>query len=189
MSNRYTTPNEGTLDWHIPLNENFSQLDRDVELRDTEANVDQYDPVAGAKFFATDSGAIYSGDGSDWQLVGYAGRAVGGDIGHYVNYADGIVDEPVNDFLFDESESLEVTRLSFPIKGMPSDQTDDRATLRVYEGEELLVETEGNTFLTAASAGDAPWVAESAGVTVTVTNETGGPIAAIPKVWANIRGE
>ena len=36
MSDRYTTPNEGTLDWHVPLNENFEQLDRDVELRDVE---------------------------------------------------------------------------------------------------------------------------------------------------------
>jgi len=189
MSNRYTTPSEGTLDWHIPLNDNFSQLDRDVELRDVEANVEQYDPVAGAKFFATDSGAIYSADGEAWTLVGYATRAVGGDIGHYVNYADGLVDEPVNDFLFDDGESLEVTRLAFPVKGVPDDQTVADATLRVYEGDTLLVEVAGNEFLAAASADSAPWVAGSSGVTVTVTNETGESIAAVPKVWANIRRE
>jgi len=187
MSNRYTTPNEGTLDWHVPLNENFEQLDQDVERRDTEANIDQYDPDAGAKFFATDSGAIYSGDGPAWTMVGYATRAVGGDIGHYVSYVDGLVDEPVNDFMFGESEQLEVTRLSFPIKSVPGDETVAGATLRVYEGDTLLVETEGNTFQSASSADSAPWVAETPSVTVTVTNESGSSIAAIPKVWANIR--
>ncbi|WP_417936239.1 hypothetical protein [Haloarcula onubensis] len=187
MTNRYTTPTEGTVDWHVPLNENFEQLDRDVEIRDEAANIDQYDPVAGAKFFATDSGAIYSGDGSTWTLVGYAARAVGGDIGHYVNYADGLVDEPVNDFLFGDGEVLDVTRVAFPIKGTPSDQTVADAALRVYEGETLLVEIEGNDFRAAAAADSAPWVAESGPVTVTVTNQTGASIAAVPKVWANIR--
>src|SRR6056297_194882 len=152
MSDRYTTPNEGTLDWHVPLNENFEQLDRDVELRDQEANIDRYTPTAGAKFFATDSGAIYSGDGSSWTLVGYATRAVGGDIGHYVNYADGLVDEPVNDFLFGDSEALEVTRLSFPIKEVPNDEPVADTALRVYEGDTLLVEIEGNNFQAATGA-------------------------------------
>src|SRR6056297_1106381 len=179
MSDRYTTPNEGTLDWHVPLNDNFEQLDRDVELRDQETNIDQYTPTAGAKFFATDSGAIYSGDGSTWTLVGYATRAVGGDIGHYVNYADGLVDEPVNDFLFGDTESLEVTRAAFPIKGIASDQSVTGATLRVYEGETLLVELEGNTYQTATEADSGPWVAETGPVTVTVTNQTGSSIAAI----------
>lgn len=187
MTNRYTTPSAGTLDWHVPLNENFEQLDRDIELRDQEANIDQYDPTAGAKFFATDSGAIYSGDGSNWTLVGYAARAVGGDIGHYVSYANGLVDEPVNDFLFGDGETLEVTRVAFPIKGTPSEETIADATLRVYEGESLLVEVEGNTVRRAVGSDSAPWVAESGPVTVTVSNGTGSSIAAIPKVWANIR--
>jgi len=187
MSDRYTTPDEGELDWHVPLNENFERLDRDVEHRDEEANMDQYDPATGAKFFATDSGGIYSGDGSDWTLVGYATRAVGGDIGHYVNYTDGLVDEPVNDFLFSEGEALEVTRLSFPIKGIPNDEPVTDAALRVYEGETLLVEIEGNTFQTAAEADSAPWVADSGPVTVTVTNQSGAAVAGVPKVWANIR--
>jgi hypothetical protein len=187
MTDRYTTPNEGTLDWHVPLNENFSQLDRDVELRDIEANIGEYEPVAGAKFFATDSGAIYSGDGSAWALVGYATRAISGDIGHYVNYADGLVDEPVNDFMFAEDESLEVTRIAFPIKGVASDQTVTDAWLRVYEDDQLLAEIEGNNFRAFSSTDTERLVAENSAVSVTVTNETGGSIAAIPKVWANIR--
>ena len=187
MTDRYTTPESGTLDWHVPLNENFEQLDRDVELRDAEANLDQYDPTDGAKFFATDSGAIYSGDGSNWTLVGYAARAVGGDIGHYVSYAAGLVDEPVNDFLFGDDESLAVTRLAFPVKGTPNSETVADATLRVYEGDSLLVEVEGNNVRRAAGSDSEPWVAENGPVNVTVTNDTGSSIAAIPKVWANIR--
>lgn len=187
MTNRYTTPSEGTLDWHVPLNENFERLDRDVEHRDEESNLDQYDPAAGAKFFATDSGAIYSGDGSAWTLIGYATRAVGGDIGHYVSYADGLSDEPVNDFLFGDGEALEVTRLAFPVKGVPNDERVADAVLRVYEGDTLLVELEGNTFRTAADDDSAPWVAENGPVTVTVTNQSGASIAGVPKVWANIR--
>jgi len=36
MAERYNTPAEGTLDWHVPLNENFSKLDKHVEVRDAE---------------------------------------------------------------------------------------------------------------------------------------------------------
>ena len=187
MSDRYTTPNEGTLDWHVPLNENFSQLDRDVERRDAEANIDQYDPVAGAKFFATDSGAIYSGDGSSWTLVGYAARAVSGDIGHYVSYADGLVDEPVNSFLFGQDERLELTRLALPVKGVADDQTVTDAWLRVYDGDTLLAEVEGNNFRSVSAADSERLVAADSPVTVTVSNQTGASIAAVPKVWANIR--
>ena len=65
----YNTPPEGTVDWHIPLNDNFRQIDRDVEIRDIEANRGNYDPADGAKFFATDSGKVYIGDGSSWSRV------------------------------------------------------------------------------------------------------------------------
>lgn len=67
---RYETPDQGTLDWHVPLNENFSALERDVELRDLDANRGNYDPTVGAKFLATDTGSVYIGDGSNWQLAG-----------------------------------------------------------------------------------------------------------------------
>ena len=188
MSNhRYTTPEKGTLDWHEPLNENFAQLDRDIEIRDTEANRDEYEPAAKAKFFATDSGAIYTGDGEAWQLVGYAARAISGNIGHYVSYADGLEDEPVNRFIFDSDERLEVTRLSFPIKGVSNGSTVSDTLLRGYAEDELLVEIEGNTFVSAAADQSETWTTTAPSATVTVTNMTGEPIAAIPKVWANIR--
>jgi len=70
MAERYNTPAEGTLDWHVPLNENFEKLDSHVELRDAESNLSQYDPKTGSKFLATDTGTVYIGDGSNWNRVG-----------------------------------------------------------------------------------------------------------------------
>lgn len=66
MADRYNTPSKGTTDWHIPLNENFSALERDVEIRDAEANLGNYTPRSGAKFFSTDTGRQYVGDGQNW---------------------------------------------------------------------------------------------------------------------------
>lgn len=66
----YTTPEEGAIDWHVPLNANFERLDTDVEIRDVAANRSNYDPVDGAKFFATDTGEIAIGDGTAWQDLG-----------------------------------------------------------------------------------------------------------------------
>jgi hypothetical protein len=70
MSERYNTPEQGTLDWHNPLNENFNKLDRDVEIRDQHANLENYDPNDGSKFLATDTGDVYLGDGSNWNQIG-----------------------------------------------------------------------------------------------------------------------
>lgn len=189
-NNRYNTPDEGTLDWHIPLNENFEKLDRDVEIRDAEANLGEYTPTIGAKFLATDSGAIYTSDGSSWNLVGYATRAGGGGLGHYVNYADGLADEEINRFVFDSSEVLEVVRASVPMKGVAEEETEPDVTLRVYEGGTdgtVLLELDGNGFKSAASDSGAPWVADTAPVTVTISNSTGSAVDVVPKVWAHIR--
>jgi len=62
----YKIPSQGSTDWHIPLNQNFSQIDTDVEIRDVEDNRDQYASKADAKFLATDTGTRYLGDGSQW---------------------------------------------------------------------------------------------------------------------------
>jgi hypothetical protein len=186
-NHRYNTPSEGELDWHIPLNENFEQLDRDVEVRDTEANRGQYPPEQGAKFLATDSGATYVGDGSAWNLVGYVTRAGGGDLGHYVNYEDGLSDEEINSFVFGSDEMLEVVRVALPMR---TDVADSDVTLRVYDGDSsgaLLLEVQANDVKSASSASSAPWVADSSPVTVTVSNQSGQPVDVVPKVWANIR--
>lgn len=62
----YTVPKPGATDWHVPINDNFERLDRDVEIRDSEDRLGEYAPKEGAKFFATDTGATYCGDGSTW---------------------------------------------------------------------------------------------------------------------------
>jgi len=74
----YNTPSEGSTDWHVPLNDNFRRIDTDVEVRDTEANLDEYQPNANAKFLATDTGRIHIGDGQQWHLLGSvtAGRSL-----------------------------------------------------------------------------------------------------------------
>lgn len=68
-NHKYSIPAEGTTDWHIPLNQNFTDLDTDVEIRDIEQNKSDYKPKEGAKYEATDSGAIYYGSGDTWVLA------------------------------------------------------------------------------------------------------------------------
>jgi len=60
------TPDEGTLNWDEPINENFRWLDTGIEVRDNESNLNQYTPESGAKFLALDTGRRFIGDGSSW---------------------------------------------------------------------------------------------------------------------------
>ncbi|WP_276253291.1 polysaccharide lyase [Halomontanus rarus] len=66
-NHNYNTPDKGSTDWHIPLNDNFKRLDTGVEIRDEEANIENYSPKSGAKFLAVDTGVRYIGDGSSWK--------------------------------------------------------------------------------------------------------------------------
>ena len=81
MANRYNTPEEGNTDWHIPLNENFEALDRDVEIRDLDANRDEYDPKQGTKFVSTDTHDVYLGDGTSWEHIGKYGETSANGVG------------------------------------------------------------------------------------------------------------
>jgi len=185
----YNQPNEGTTDWHIPLNENFQKLEADVEVRDVEANMGDYAPTMGSKFFATDSGATYTGDGTQWKLSGYVTQTVGGDFGHFVNYASGLSDEPINTFFFEDAERLEVVRASAPMKGVTDGSIDANVTLRGYEGGvdgSVLFELDGNEFVsTTDDVG--PWVADVSPVVVTISNAGDSAVDVVPKVWGNIR--
>lgn len=71
----YNTPEKGTSDWHVPLNENFEQIDEDVEVRDEDAKRSEYTPKPGAKFLATDTENEYVGDGSEWQKLASSGKS------------------------------------------------------------------------------------------------------------------
>lgn len=64
------TPTKGTNDWSTPLNANFDQLDVDVAVRAPVSQRGDYTPADGAWFLATDTGALYQGDGSAWQYEG-----------------------------------------------------------------------------------------------------------------------
>lgn len=65
----YETPEQGAKDWHIFLNRNFETIDTDIEVRDSNENRNEYTPKNGAKFFATDTGTTYIGDGEKWIQV------------------------------------------------------------------------------------------------------------------------
>jgi len=60
-NHNYNTPEQGTEDWHEPLNENFERLDEDVEIRDTTDSLSEYEPKKNTKFLATDTGVVYIG--------------------------------------------------------------------------------------------------------------------------------
>lgn len=75
----YETPEKGRNDWHLPLNNNFEQIDTDVEVRDIESELGTYRPKNGAKFFATDTGAVYIGDGTEWHRAPTAAHDHDGD--------------------------------------------------------------------------------------------------------------
>jgi hypothetical protein len=70
QNHSYNTPEKGATDWHLPLNENFAQLDTDMEIRDADANRGSYEPKVGAKYLATDTGTVYVGDGGQWLVIG-----------------------------------------------------------------------------------------------------------------------
>ncbi|MFP9193672.1 polysaccharide lyase [Natrialbaceae archaeon A-CW1-1] len=68
-NHKYTTPEKGAEEWHMPLNNNFEQIDTDIEIRDKEANLNDYIPKEGAKFLAIDTGISYIGNGSSWKKL------------------------------------------------------------------------------------------------------------------------
>lgn len=62
----YNTPSEGTENWDDPINENFEKIDTDMEIRDTEDNLEDYEPKQGAKFRSVDTAKVFLGDGDEW---------------------------------------------------------------------------------------------------------------------------
>ena len=62
----WTVPTEGDDEYEITFDQFFTDLDSDVEIRDEEQFLDGYDAELGAKFFATDTGVVYIGDGNQW---------------------------------------------------------------------------------------------------------------------------
>jgi len=69
----YSTPEFGEAEWHEPLNQNFRQLDTNVEIRDHDSQRSEYEPKPNAKFYAIDTYAQYIGDGREWNRVRTSG--------------------------------------------------------------------------------------------------------------------
>lgn len=69
MSKRYEPPQHLQTDWHIPLINIINAQNDDIEYRgpieDMNSIVDE--PNEGVKFYATDTGEIYIGDGTEMQ--------------------------------------------------------------------------------------------------------------------------
>jgi hypothetical protein len=70
----YKLPQRGEEDWDVPLNENIERFDTGMEIRDEETRRGNYDPKAGAKFLATDTGVVYLGTGTSWEYVSGSGN-------------------------------------------------------------------------------------------------------------------
>jgi hypothetical protein len=68
-NHEYSVPVEGDTDYQSTFNSWFDTLDQDIEIRDVESNLTNYQPYDGAKFIASDSGKVFYGDGNSWTLV------------------------------------------------------------------------------------------------------------------------
>lgn len=64
------TPQQGTADWHTPLNENFEAIDRILPVVDADAARNDYAPIEHALYIAANTGTVYVGDGSEWNELG-----------------------------------------------------------------------------------------------------------------------
>ena len=69
-------PDYNSVDWHFDWYANTEHLDTAVEIRDEEANLSDYTPKNGAKFFATDTGAVYLGINDAWEPAPHPGGDV-----------------------------------------------------------------------------------------------------------------
>lgn len=76
-NHNYNTPQQGATNWDVPLNENFEQLDANIEIRDDDANRSNYEPKQGAKFLAVDTKKVYLGDGNQWTYLATLGGIEG----------------------------------------------------------------------------------------------------------------
>lgn len=86
-------PDRGAQNWHEPLNNNFEQIDSQVEVRDSEGNRGEYEPKDNAKFLATDTGRVYLGDGSQWVQLGVVQGTGGGGVIARPGQVQSLIDE------------------------------------------------------------------------------------------------
>jgi hypothetical protein len=90
-NHEYHTPAEGEQDWHIPLNENFQSLDRDIQVWTTQDAKSDYEPAEGARLLTVDTGMVYQGTGDGWDPM----------------YGVGMHDPEAGEFMFSEHVTIE----------------------------------------------------------------------------------
>lgn len=122
----YTVPDKGATDWHVPLNNNFAALDRDVPVWATEGNKDSYVPLDGSHLIATDTGAVYEGNGSSWVQIG----SIGSGGPELYSQESAPSDPNQDDVWFDQSEG----------------------SMKFYDGSNWIASTGGSTSETSSTS-------------------------------------
>lgn len=150
-NHNYVEPEIGsTTGWGESLNSNFRDLDTDVEIRDVDANKGDYTPKDGAKFKATDTGAVYIGDGTDWNLAdievkGATVESLNVSSWEWIDVVDaGLANDGSEDAAtFISNNAASNTMLQFP----PGTYAfDNKVTVENVENFGLIAPTGGVTF-------------------------------------------
>lgn len=127
-NHKYNIPELGAENWDQLLNENFEQIDSEVEIRDTEANKGDYTPKAGAKYEATDSGAVYLGNGETWVLINRRVKTLEADQNKIEEAVFSNSDERTGALLVDRNEDYRA--VSFVTDEYWVDESDAAAVLQ-----------------------------------------------------------
>lgn len=117
-NHEYPIPESHERDWDDPLQTIFEALDTDVEIRDVDSNRSAYAPVDGAKFLATDTQAVYVGNGSSWDQIGVVADV--DTTSTDVSDSTGVVVSATNDITFEAGGNTSVNVV---------DDGDDTATV------------------------------------------------------------
>lgn len=83
---RRSTNDDAVDDLAERWNETVETIDRLLTVRDDERNLSEYRPDERAEFHATDTGAIYRGTGSEWELADAEVAAVDANCVNCVEY-------------------------------------------------------------------------------------------------------
>jgi len=122
------TPTEGTTDWHVPLNNNFKRIDRRIEIRADESELDSFEPKKEAKFLAVDTATIYIGNGDEWRELPV------GDAETGVSYEAGdatVQQELLDTYTAPSSKDRQRQEISYEFTGL-DDYDEYQMVVRTY---------------------------------------------------------
>lgn len=87
----YNKPDEGTKNWHEPLNANFDDLDGDIQVWAAAGEKSEYEPKEGARLLELETGMVYEGTGDAWEPM----------------YGVGMHNPEAGEFMFSEHVNIE----------------------------------------------------------------------------------